>query len=53
MPEFAKTLRTWGEAGVIKLEAKITPKILNKEVTCMFLYDRDSVASPTVNIVTV
>ena len=37
LPGYVKNLRTWGEAGVVKLKTKTTPKMLNKGVTCMFI----------------
>lgn len=37
MPSYAKNLRTWGEAGVVKLKTSTTPKMLNKGVTAMFV----------------
>jgi hypothetical protein len=36
-PAFAKHLRTWGEAGVVKLKEKTQPKLDNHGKTCMFV----------------
>ena len=36
LPQWSKALRTWGEAGVVKVKTKTTPKLANKGVTCMF-----------------
>ena len=36
-PEFAKHLRTWGEAGTVKVKTKTTPKINDRGVQCMFV----------------
>jgi hypothetical protein len=37
LPSFAKSLQTWGEAGVVKLKTDTTPKILAKGTTCVFV----------------
>ena len=37
LPDYARGLRTFGEAGVVKLKTKTTPKMLNKGTTCMFV----------------
>ena len=37
IPEWAKTLRTWGEAGVVKLGVKRKCKIDERGTTCMFV----------------
>ena len=37
LPDFLKNLHTWGEAGVVKLKSKTSPKIINRGVTCMFV----------------
>ena len=41
-PKFALMLRTWGEAGVVKLKTSTSPKMNNKGTTCMFVgYAKD------------
>eukprot|EP00957_Ditylum_brightwellii_P179146 13648377-Ditylum_brightwellii.AAC.1 len=35
-PTFAKHLRTWSEAGTVKVKKATTPKLTNKGVQCMF-----------------
>ena len=41
-PKFAKHLRTWGEAGTVKLKTKTTPKMNNKGKQCVFIgYAKD------------
>eukprot|EP00957_Ditylum_brightwellii_P007350 557773-Ditylum_brightwellii.AAC.1 len=37
IPKFASHLRTWGEAGTIKIYKKTTPKINVRGVTCIFM----------------
>jgi hypothetical protein len=37
IPEFAKHLRTWGEAGTVKIKTKTTPKLADRGVQCMFV----------------
>ena len=37
LPEYAHHLRTWGEAGVVKLKTKTTVKLQNNGTTCMFV----------------
>ena len=46
-PVFAKQLRTWGEAGVVKLFNKRTSKIFDRGFTCMFVGYPISHASDT------
>ena len=36
LPQWSKALCIWGEAGVVKVQTKTTPKLANKGVTCMF-----------------
>jgi hypothetical protein len=36
-PAFAKHLKTWGEAGTVKLKIKATPKVADRGVQCMFV----------------
>lgn len=36
-PQFAKHLRTWGEAGTVKTRDKMTPKLSDRGVQCMFV----------------
>ena len=36
-PPFAKHLRTWGEAGTVKLKNKMTPKLDDRGKTCMMV----------------
>ena len=36
-PTFAKYLRTWGEAGTVKVKTKTSPKLKDKGVHCMFV----------------
>ena len=36
-PRFLQHLRTWGEAGTVKLKTKATPKIGNRGEQCMFV----------------
>ena len=36
-PEFAKHLRTWGEAGTVKIKTDTTPKLADRGVQCMFV----------------
>ena len=36
-PSFAQHLRTWGEAGTVKIKVKATPKIADRGVQCMFI----------------
>ena len=33
IPSFVKHMRTWGEAGVVKLCSKTSPKLMNKGET--------------------
>jgi hypothetical protein len=35
--EFAKHLRTWGEAGTVMIKMKTTPKVKDRGVQCMFV----------------
>jgi len=37
IPRFAKKLRTWGEAGVVKTEVLAIPKVGDRGVTCILL----------------
>jgi hypothetical protein len=32
-----KLLRTWGEAGTVKVKTKTTPKLADQSVHCMFI----------------
>jgi hypothetical protein len=36
-PDFAKHLRTWGEAGTVKTKTAKTPKLMDSGVQCMFV----------------
>ena len=36
-PEFTRNLRSWGEAGLVKIASKSSPKLRNKGVTCAFV----------------
>jgi hypothetical protein len=36
-PDFAQHLRTWGEAGTVKLKTKMTPKLRDRGATCMMV----------------
>ena len=36
-PKFSKHLRTWGEAGTVKVKSKMAPKLNDRGVTCMFV----------------
>ena len=37
IPPFVKALRTWGEAGVVTLKGKATPKVGNRGKVCIFV----------------
>ena len=37
LPKWSNALRTWGEAGVVTLKSKMTPKMANKGLSCMFV----------------
>ncbi len=37
MPRFVKYLKQWGEAGVVKLNNSMTPKIYDRGMTCMLV----------------
>jgi hypothetical protein len=37
LPSFAEHLRTWGEAGVVKIRTLSTPKVADRGVPCMFV----------------
>lgn len=37
IPAFAKHLRTWGEAGTVKIKTKTTPKLADSGVQCMMV----------------
>jgi len=42
IPPFAERLRTWGEAGTVKIRNKTTPKLGDRGTTCMFVgYTQD------------
>jgi hypothetical protein len=36
-PAFAKPLKTWGEAGTVKLKIKATPRVADRGVQCMMV----------------
>jgi hypothetical protein len=36
-PKWMKYLRTWGEAGTVKVKTKTTPKLADRGVHCMFI----------------
>ena len=36
-PMFAKHLRTWGEAGTVKIKTSASPKLNDKGTHCMFV----------------
>ena len=36
MQKIVKNLRTFGEAGVVKVKSKTSPKLKNKALTCAF-----------------
>ena len=36
VPQFAKYLHTWGEAGTVTIKSKMTPKVKDRGVQCMF-----------------
>jgi hypothetical protein len=36
-PAFAQHLRTWGEAGTVKIKSKTSPKLYDKGIHCMFV----------------
>ena len=36
LPEWTKVMRTWGEAGVVKVKTDTTPKLFERGITCMF-----------------
>lgn len=36
-PVWANHLRTWGEAGTVKVSSKMTPKVLDRGIQCMFV----------------
>ena len=36
-PDFSNHLRTWGEAGTVKVKTKATPKIADRGVQCIFV----------------
>jgi hypothetical protein len=36
-PKFTAHLRTWGEAGTVKLKTKMTPKLSERGAQCMFV----------------
>jgi len=37
LPKWARHLRTWGEAGTVKLKTRTTPKLNDRGATCMFV----------------
>ena len=37
LPKFARHLRTWGEAGVVKTKDKMTAKLEDRGLCCMFV----------------
>ena len=37
IPPFAEHLQTWGEAGTVKIKAKMTPKLGDRGITYMFV----------------
>jgi hypothetical protein len=37
VPSFAENLRTWGEAGTVKIKTTMTPKIADRGIQCMFV----------------
>ena len=37
LPGYAHYLRTWGEAGVVKVKRTGTPKVADRGITCMFV----------------
>ena len=42
IPGYAKHLRKWGEAGVVKVRTTTTPKLEERGITCMFVgYAKD------------
>jgi hypothetical protein len=36
-PSFAKHLKTWGEAGTVKIKIKVTPRVADRGVQCMMV----------------
>jgi len=37
LPKFAQYLRTWGEAGTVTVRKKMSPKLADRGITCMFV----------------
>ena len=37
LPKYARHLRKWGEAGVVKVKTATRPKLEDKGTTCMFV----------------
>eukprot|EP00957_Ditylum_brightwellii_P182996 13938327-Ditylum_brightwellii.AAC.2 len=37
LPSWAKSLRVWGEVGLVNIKTKTTPKLYNKCITCMYV----------------
>jgi hypothetical protein len=37
LPSFTQYMRTWGEAGTVKIRTRTTPKIENRGVPCMMV----------------
>jgi hypothetical protein len=46
-PDFVQFMRTWGEAGTVKLRTAMTPKIFNRGVPCMMVGYAENHASDT------
>ena len=41
-PQFVKYLRTWGESGTVKIKKKISPKLADQGIPCIFVgYTKD------------
>jgi hypothetical protein len=47
VPSFANRLRKWGEAGIVKTRTKMTPKMNDRGITCMFVGYPDNHSSDT------
>ena len=42
VPKFVKHMKIWGDAGVVKIKTRTSPKFKDKGVTCLFAgYDED------------
>jgi hypothetical protein len=37
LPKWVKHLKTWGEAGTVKIKTKMTPKLEDRGIQCMFV----------------